>query len=99
MWANQFDNTANRDAHIHTTAPEIWEQTGGKIDGFVSAVGTGGTLAGTAIALRARNPKVQIALADPFGAAELAQRKGARDGRPHMIDVAFIGDQEDDIVA
>jgi cysteine synthase A len=69
IWANQFDNTANRDAHIETTAPEIWEQTGGKVDGFVSAVGSGGTLAGVAIGLRARNPDVKIALADPFGAA------------------------------
>ncbi|BCW91103.1 O-acetylserine dependent cystathionine beta-synthase [Alphaproteobacteria bacterium SO-S41] len=69
IWANQFDNVANRQAHVETTGPEIWNQIGGKVDGFVSAVGTGGTLAGTAIALRARNPKVQIALADPFGAA------------------------------
>src|SRR6478752_9398386 len=66
VWANQFDNTANRRAHIETTGPEIWEQTGGKIDGFVSAVGTGGTLAGTAIALKARNPKITIALSDPM---------------------------------
>ncbi|MDB5452238.1 MAG: cysteine synthase, partial [Caulobacteraceae bacterium] len=69
IWANQFDNTANRDAHYHTTGPEIWEQTGGKVDGFVSAVGSGGTLAGCALALRERNPNVAIALADPFGAA------------------------------
>jgi cysteine synthase A len=69
IWANQFDNTANRDAHIYTTAPEIWEQTGGKVDGFVSAVGSGGTLAGVAMGLRAKNPDVKIALADPFGAA------------------------------
>ncbi|QFR32091.1 cysteine synthase A [Ancylobacter sp. TS-1] len=69
VWANQFDNVANRQAHIETTGPEIWAQTGGKVDGFVSAVGTGGTLAGTAIALKARNPAIRIALADPFGAA------------------------------
>jgi cysteine synthase A len=69
VWANQFDNTANRDAHIETTAPEIWDQTGGKVDGFVSAVGSGGTLAGVAMGLRAKNPDVKIALADPFGAA------------------------------
>ena len=69
IWANQFDNLANRLAHFETTGPEIWEQTGGKIDGFVSAVGTGGTLAGTAMALRERNPNIAIALADPFGAS------------------------------
>ena len=69
IWANQFDNTANRDAHILTTAPEIWEQTGGKVDGFICAVGSGGTLAGVAIGLREKNPTVAIGLADPFGAA------------------------------
>lgn len=69
IWANQFDNTANRQAHIETTGPEIWEQTGGKIDGFVSAVGSGGTLGGISIALKARNPDIQIGLADPEGAA------------------------------
>lgn len=69
IWANQFDNVANRQAHIETTGPEIWEQTGGKVDGFVSAVGTGGTLAGVGMALKQRNPKVAIALADPLGAA------------------------------
>ena len=69
IWANQFDNVANRDAHVATTGPEIWNQTNGKVDGFVSAVGSGGTLAGVAIALRERNPKVKIALADPLGAA------------------------------
>ena len=69
IWANQFDNLANRLAHFETTGPEIWEQTSGKIDGFVSAVGTGGTLAGTAMALRDRNPNIAIALADPFGAS------------------------------
>ncbi|MFT3810041.1 MAG: cysteine synthase A [Micropepsaceae bacterium] len=69
IWANQFDNVANRQAHVETTGPEIWAQTDGRVDGFVSAVGTGGTLAGTAIALRERKADVKIALADPFGAA------------------------------
>ncbi|MBX6324331.1 MAG: cysteine synthase A [Rhodospirillaceae bacterium] len=69
VWANQFDNTANRDGHYRTTGPEIWEQTDGKVDGFVCAVGTGGTLAGVAMALKERNPKVVIGLADPMGAA------------------------------
>lgn len=69
IWANQFDNVANRQAHIESTGPEIWRQTEGRIDGFVSAVGTGGTLAGTGMALKAFNPRVRVALADPFGAA------------------------------
>lgn len=69
IFANQFDNTANRDAHVRTTGPEIWEQTGGTVDAFVSAVGTGGTLAGVAMALRERKPEVTIALADVPGAA------------------------------
>jgi len=69
IWANQFDNIANRDGHIRTTAQEIWQQTQGKVDGFVSAVGTGGTLAGVAVGLRAKNPAVKVALADPLGAA------------------------------
>src|SRR6186997_2639299 len=69
IWANQFDNIANRQAHIETTGPEIWEQTEGKVDGFICAVGTGGTLAGVAIALRERDPNVAIGLADPPGAA------------------------------
>jgi cysteine synthase A len=69
IWANQFDNVANRQAHIETTAPEIWEQTGGKVDGFICAVGSGGTLAGVAQGLRARNPAIKIGLADPHGAA------------------------------
>ncbi len=69
IWANQFDNVANRQIHIETTGPEIWNQTDGKVAGFVSAIGTGGTLAGVAAALRARNPNVKIALADPPGAA------------------------------
>jgi cysteine synthase A len=69
IWANQFDNVANRQGHIETTGPEIWEQTGGKVDGFTCAVGTGGTLAGVGLALKAKNPNVKIALADPMGAA------------------------------
>ncbi len=69
IWANQFDNVANRRAHYETTGPEIWRQTDGKVDGFVCAVGTGGTLAGVALYLRERNPRVRIGLADPMGAA------------------------------
>src|SRR3954468_9599108 len=69
IWANQFDNVANRQGHVETTGPEIWEQTDGKVDGFICSVGTGGTLAGVGIALKARNPKIRIGLADPFGAA------------------------------
>jgi cysteine synthase A len=69
VWANQFDNVANREAHRLTTGPEIWEQTEGRVDGFACAVGTGGTLAGVAAALRARKSEVAIGLADPFGAA------------------------------
>ncbi|WP_322866132.1 cysteine synthase A [Aquicoccus sp. G2-2] len=66
IWANQFDNVANRQAHIETTGPEIWEQTGGKVDGFICAVGSGGTLVGTAMALQPKG--VKIGLADPMGA-------------------------------
>ena len=69
VWANQFDNIANRLAHIKTTAPEIWAQTGGAVDGFTCAVGTGGTLAGVAMGLREFDPAVTIALSDPDGAA------------------------------
>ena len=69
IWANQFDNVANRQGHIETTGPEIWNQTDGKVDGFICSVGTGGTLAGVAMALKARNKNVRIALADPMGAA------------------------------
>ena len=69
IFANQFDNVANRDAHVRTTGPEIWDQTGGQVDGFVCAVGTGGTLAGVATALRQRKPDIAIAIADIPGAA------------------------------
>jgi cysteine synthase len=69
IWANQFDNVANRNGHIATTAREIFEQTGGAVDGFVSAVGTGGTLAGVSMGLKALKPGVKVALADPHGAA------------------------------
>ncbi|NUB45160.1 cysteine synthase A [Fertoebacter nigrum] len=67
IWANQFDNVANRQAHVETTGPEVWEQTGGKVDGFICAVGSGGTLAGMALALQPKG--VKIGLADPEGAA------------------------------
>lgn len=69
IWANQFDNVANRQAHIDTTAPEIWEQTDGRVDGFICACGSGGTLAGVAMGLRDRSKNVKIGLADPDGAA------------------------------
>ncbi|HEX6956824.1 MAG TPA: cysteine synthase A [Ferrovibrio sp.] len=69
IWANQFDNIANREAHYRTTGPEIWQQLDGKIDGFTCAVGSGGTFAGVLMALKERNPKIRVALADPMGAA------------------------------
>ena len=69
IWANQFDNIANRDGHYRTTGPEIWEQTDGTVDGFVCAVGSGGTLAGVEKFLRERKPDIKIGLADPMGAA------------------------------
>ena len=69
VWANQFDNVANGQAHIEGTGPKIFEGTAGRVDGFVCAVGTGGTLAGTGMALKARKPEVAIALADPLGSA------------------------------
>ena len=69
IWANQFDNVANRQAHYETTAPEIWEQTGGRIDGFICAIGSGGTLAGVAMKLRELKPDITIGLADPPGAS------------------------------
>jgi cysteine synthase A len=69
FWANQFDNVANRQAHVETTGPEIWRDTGGRIDGFICAIGSGGTLAGTAMALKDRSSAVTIGCADPMGAA------------------------------
>jgi cysteine synthase A len=69
VWANQFDNVANREGHRLTTGPEIWRQTGGRVDGFTCAVGTGGTLAGVAMALKAENPAIAIAITDPLGSA------------------------------
>ena len=69
IWANQFDNVANRQAHIEGTGPEIWAQTEGQVDGFTCAVGSGGTLGGVAIALKKFNPAIRIAAADPQGAA------------------------------
>ncbi|MEQ8486197.1 MAG: cysteine synthase A [Pseudomonadales bacterium] len=69
VWANQFDNVANRQAHVESTGPEIWRQTGGRIDAFVAATGTGGTLAGVAAYLKAQRPQIRIVLADPMGSA------------------------------
>lgn len=69
FWANQFDNTDNRKAHYLTTGPEIWRQTQGRVSGFVAAVGTGGTLAGTSLALKELNPQIDVVCADPYGAA------------------------------
>ncbi len=69
IWANQFDNVANRDAHYEGTGPEIWKQTDGKVDAFICAVGTGGTLAGVGMYLKEQNPDVRIGIADPMGAA------------------------------
>jgi len=69
LWANQWDNLANRDGHIRTTGPEIWRQTDGKVDGFICAVGTGGTLGGVSLALKERNKDIKIGIADPMGAA------------------------------
>ncbi len=69
IWANQFDNLANRQVHEDTTGPEIWQQTGGGVDGFICSAGTGGTVAGVGLALKKRNPKIVIGLADPMGAA------------------------------
>jgi len=69
FWANQFDNTANREAHYRSTGPEIWKQTEGKVDAFVAAVGTGGTLAGVTSYLKEQNPEIKVVCADPYGAA------------------------------
>jgi cysteine synthase A len=72
LWANQWDNTANRDAHYRSTGPEIWRQTDGKVDGFVCAIGTGGTLAGISTFLKEKNPRIRTAASDPMGAAMYA---------------------------
>ena len=69
FWANQWDNTANREGHLLSTGPEIWAQTDGKVDGFTCAIGTGGTLSGVSMFLKKKNPKIRIAVADPVGAA------------------------------
>ena len=69
FWANQWDNTSNRDGHYRSTGPEIWEQTDGKVDGFTCAIGTGGTLAGVGLFLKKQNPRIRIAVSDPLGAA------------------------------
>lgn len=75
IWANQFDNLANREGHRRTTGPEIWDQTDGKVDAFTCATGTGGTLAGVALALKERNPNIRIVLADPMGSALYSWKK------------------------
>lgn len=85
LYANQWDNTSNREAHIRSTGPEIWDQTGGKIDGFSCAVGTGGTLAGMSLFLKQKNKDIQVAAADPMGAAiynyiKNAELKGESEG-------------------
>ena len=69
MWANQFDNIVNTEAHVKTTAEEIWNQTGGKVDGFICSVGTGGTLAGVSIGLKEKNKNIKIGLSDPMGSS------------------------------
>lgn len=79
IWANQFDNVANRDIHVETTGPEIWEQTGGKVDGFTCAVGTGGTLAGVSIALKDRNKNVRTVASDPGGSKIFSLIKYGKD--------------------
>ena len=85
IWANQFDNIANRDGHYRTTGPEIWDQTDGKVDGFTCSVGSGGTLGGVARALKERNPNVKIALSDPMGSALYNWlRQGRAEGRGQL---------------
>src|ERR1044071_7099638 len=78
LWANQWDNTANRDGHLLSTGPEIWAQTGGRVDGFTCAIGTGGTLAGVSMFLKQKNRKIRIAVADPLGAAMYSWFKHGR---------------------
>ena len=85
LWANQWDNTANRDAHIQGTGPEIWKQTDGKVDGFTCAIGTGGTLAGCGIFLKEQNPDVRIVAADPMGAAVLRLKLHTGDEDPVVL--------------
>jgi cysteine synthase A len=93
VWANQFDNVANRQGHYETTGPEIWEQTGGRVDGFICAVGTGGTLAGVGMALKERNPKVAIGLASITEGIGQGRITRNLEGAP--INVAFqIPDEE-----
>ena len=77
-WANQFDNVINTDAHIKTTAEEIWSQTAGSVDGFTCAVGTGGTLAGVSIGLKNKNKNIKIALSDPMGSSLFSHIKNNR---------------------
>ena len=78
FWANQWDNTANREGHILSTGPEIWAQTNGKVDGFTCSIGTGGTLAGVSMFLKSKNRKIEIAVADPLGAAMYSWFKHGR---------------------
>jgi cysteine synthase A len=98
VWANQFDNVANRQSHIETTAPEIWAQTDGKVDGFVAAVGSGGTLAGVSLALKARNKDIKIALADPMGAALFSYYKSEGSSITEGIGQGRITKNLEDIV-
>jgi cysteine synthase A len=95
VWARQFDNPANRGIHYDTTGPEIWQQTGGKVDGFICAVGTGGTLSGVAAALRERSPQVKIGLVDPMGSSLYSYYKSGEmaaegDSIAEGIGVSFI---------
>ena len=85
VWANQFDNTANRMGHYRTTGPEIWAQTDGKVDGFICAVGTGGTLCGVSMALKERNAKIQIGLADPITTRRPMQHVAVDPLDPEML--------------
>lgn len=92
IWARQFDNLANMEIHKRTTGTEIWEQTGGKVDGFICAVGTGGTLAGVSTALKERNPNITIGLADPVGASLYEYfRSGELQATPGVSIIEGIG--------